>query len=244
MRKLIAFGAMAAVFAVASGALPGGQVLVGAAARGAAASAIDPGDFSPNVTNPWFPLKPGTTLIYSGTKDGQSAVESLHVSGEVQRIHGVPTRVVLDRLLLDGSLAETTRDYYTQDSKGNVWYFGEDTAELDPQGNMLSTEGTWHAGEAGAIPGIFMPATLRVGDSYRQEFYRGHAEDHFQILDLSARVSVPYGDFQHALLTKEWTPLEPGVLDHKYYVRGIGEVQEASVKGGNEELVLVDVRTD
>jgi hypothetical protein len=239
MRKPIVMGLFAATLAAAIvGSPPSGA---GTAANSSAARS--PGHFSPNVDNPWFPLKPGTTLVYGGTKDGKKAHVIYAVTKQVQKINGVPCRVVLDRLYLNGTLAETTRDYYTQDSKGNVWYFGEDTAKLDPHGNMISTDGTWHAGEAGAVPGIFVAATPKVGDSYRQEYYKGHAEDHFKILDLSTRVKVPYRSFKHALLTKEWTPLEPGVVDHKFWVRGIGEVKEVSVKGPLEKLVLIDVRT-
>jgi hypothetical protein len=200
-------------------------------------------DFSAEVDNRWFPLKPGTTLVYRGTKDEANALEYFAVSDETQRVGGVPCRVVLDRLYLDGKLAETTRDYYSQDSKGNVWYFGEDTAELETDGTMVGTEGTWHTAEAGAQPGIFMPASPSVGESHRQEYYPGHAEDLFQVMNLSATVSVPYRSFSGTLQTKEWTPLEPDVLDNKYYVQGIGEVKETSVKGPREQLVLVDVRT-
>ena len=202
-----------------------------------------PADFSPNVSNRWFPLKPGTTLVYRGTRDEKKALEYFQVTGQTQKVGGVPCRVVLDRLYLDGALAETTRDYYSQDTKGNVWYFGEDTAQLDRGGTLVGTEGTWHAGVAGAKPGIFMPAHPQPGESHRQEYYPGHAEDFFQVVNLSAAVSVPYRSFGGTLLTKEWTPLEPDVLDHKYYVQGIGTVKEQSVKGGPEQLELVDVKT-
>jgi hypothetical protein len=87
-----------------------------------------------------------------------------------------------------------------------------------------------------------MPARPRVGQTGRQEFYRGHAEDHFRVVSLRARVEVPYTSSRAALLTKEWTPLEPGVLDHKLYVRGIGLVLEQTVKGGDERNALVSVR--
>jgi hypothetical protein len=86
-----------------------------------------------------------------------------------------------------------------------------------------------------------MPAHPRVGERHRQEFYRGHAEDHFQVVSRNARNTVPYGTFTHALRTKEWTPLEPGVLDAKYYARGIGQVAERTVRGGSERAVLVDL---
>jgi hypothetical protein len=138
-------------------------------------------------------------------------------------------------------LAERTTDYYVQDKDGNVWYFGEDTAELDANGQVTSTEGTWHAGVDGAVPGIFMEAIPTVGHALAQEFYEGHAEDHFEVVSLSTPVTVPYKSFAVSLRTKEWTPLEPDVLDNKYYVRGIGEVKEISVKGPVELLELVSV---
>jgi hypothetical protein len=220
-------------------ALAAGWWATGTAAMGHTAAGTG---FSPNVTNPWFPLRPGTTLVYRGTKDDQPARDVFRVTHETVLIGRVRCQVVADQLFLGGVLEETTRDYYTQDRHGNVWYYGEDTAELDAHGNVVSTEGSWHAGVSGALPGIFMPATPRVGASFRQEFLAGQAEDHFQILDLHASVTVPFRSFPRAMLTKEWTPLEPGVLDHKYYARGIGTVKELSVKGPVEILSLVEVR--
>lgn len=201
-----------------------------------------PTDFSPDVTNPWFPLPVGRTLVYRSVKDTESGRELLTASHLTKTIDGVECRVVFDRLYLGGTLEETTRDYYAQDSAGNVWYFGEDTAEIDPHGNMISTEGTWKAGEAGARPGIFMDATPVVGRTHRQEYYPGHAEDFFSVVALSTPVRTTYRAFEATLLTKEWTPLEPGVLDHKYYARGIGTVKEITVQGGHEINTLVAVR--
>jgi len=80
-------------------------------ARSTSTTSYRAGDFSANVDNRWFPLKPGTTLVYRGTKDEGNAVEYLTVSDETQKVGGVPCRAVLDRLYLDGKLAETTRDY-------------------------------------------------------------------------------------------------------------------------------------
>jgi hypothetical protein len=195
--------------------------------------------FSARVDNPWFPLRPGTTWVYRGVKDGKRARDVVVVTQHTKTIAGAPCVAVSDRLYLDGRLEERTTDWYTQDAHGNVWYFGEATAELDRHGRVTSTEGTWQAGRNGAKPGIFMPAHPRVGDSYRQEFYKGHAEDHFRVLSLHADARSPYVSSSHALLTKEWTPLEPGTIDHKLYVRGIGTVVERTVRGGVERNVLV-----
>jgi hypothetical protein len=146
---------------------------------------------------------------------------------------------VRDRLYLRGRLRERTTDWYSQDSRGNVWYFGENTAELDTRGKVASTEGTWTAGVDGAEPGIYMPTNPRVGESNRQEFYKGHAEDHFKVIGLFSTVAGTPG--KNALLTEEWTPLEPGTLDHKLYVRGIGTVLEHTEHGGSEHAELVAI---
>jgi hypothetical protein len=205
--------------------------LIAAALSAGAAGQTSPG-FRAHVDNPWFPLVPGRTLIYNGIKDGKPSREVLTVTHRTKMVAGAPCVVVDDRLYLEGHLHERTNDWYSQDRAGNVWYFGEATAELDKSGRVTTREGSWQAGVDGAKPGIFMPARPRVGQSGREEFYKGHAEDYFKVVSL----------FGNMLLTQEWTPLEPGVLDHKLYVRGIGTVLERSVKGGNELNELVSVR--
>jgi hypothetical protein len=198
----------------------------------AAGSADAGGGYSAKVTNPWFPLVPGTTRTYIGEKDGKPARDVVTVTRRTRTIEGAPCVVVSDRLFLAGHLAERTTDYYSQDAAGNVWYFGEDTAELNAQGHVTSTEGTWQAGVDGAKPGILMPAHPRVGQAGLSEYYKGQAEDHWRV----ARFLGP-----NALLREEWTPLEPGALDHKTYVRGVGTVLERTVKGGDELDELISV---
>jgi hypothetical protein len=197
--------------------------------------------FVRGVDNPWFPLKPGTTFVYKGGKDGENGRDVVTVTNRTKTIRGVACIEVDDRLYLSGHLAERTKDWYAQDSAGNVWYFGEATAELDAAGRVTSREGSWLAGVDGARAGIFMPAHPEVGQSFRQEYYKGHAEDHFTVLSLSASVVVPYTASAHALRTKEWTPLEPDTLDHKLYIRGIGLAKEETIKGGDELWELNDV---
>jgi hypothetical protein len=230
MRAIVRAGALACAAAVT-------------AAGPAAGVAPRTASFGPNVDNPWLPLRPGTTLTYKGAKDGVAETDVFRVTRRTRVVDGVRARVVDDRVYDSRHrLRERTSDYYAQDRSGNVWYFGEDTAELDAHGHVTSREGTWHAGVDGARAGLFMPARPRVGERHRQEYYRGHAEDQFRVVSLNAPVRVPYGDFRSALQTHEWTRLEPGVLDTKYYVRGIGEVFEGSLKGPKEVFRLVSVR--
>jgi hypothetical protein len=198
--------------------------------------------FSANVTNRWFPLRRGSVYRYRGVKDGEPSREVVVVTRKTKTIDGAPCVSVSDRLYLGGRLEEVTTDWYTQDSTGNVWYFGEKTAELDAKGKVKTTAGSWTAGVDGARPGVFMFANPGPGRSARQEYLKGEAEDHFQVVRIGEPVTVPFKTFRHTMLTKEWTPVEPGVIDHKYYVRGIGTVLERSVKGPVERNELVSFR--
>jgi hypothetical protein len=205
-------------------------------------SAAAPPRFTAAVDNPWFPLKPGMTFVYRGVKDGKPTRDVVTVERAAKTIQRTPCAVVRDLLYEQGKLEERTTDWYSQDAAGNVWYFGEDTAELYPNGRVKNTDGSWLSGVRGAKAGIYMPAHPRVGATGLQEYFKGQAEDHFRVRNLSARVRTPASSSSSALLTEEWTPLEPAVLDHKYYVRGIGTVLEQTVRGGVERNTLVSVR--
>lgn len=196
--------------------------------------------FEARVDNPWFPLRPGSRYLYRGVKDGRRSRDVVTVTHRTKVIDGVPCVVVEDRLYVRGALSERTTDWYSQDAQGNVWYLGEDTAEIDRAGKVTSTEGSWQAGVDGAVPGIVMPARPRVGQSGRQEYYKGHAEDRYRVLAIFRQLTGARA--ANALLTAETTPLEPGVVDHKLYVRGIGIVLEQAERGGNERNELVSLR--
>jgi hypothetical protein len=207
----------------------------------AASPPFVPSSFVVRVDNPWFPLRPGTVYVYRGSKDGLPARDVVTVTRRTRTIEGVRATVVDDRLYLAGRLAERTTDRYAQDRAGNVWYLGEATSELDRHGHVTSSAGSWLAGRDGARPGIYMPRDPSVGEAGLQEVYSGRAEDRYRVLALHATVATPYVRSHDALLTREWTRLEPGVVDHKLYVRGVGTVREETVKGGSELAVLVSV---
>jgi hypothetical protein len=191
------------------------------------------------VTNPWFPLDPGTRYAYRGVEGTAHTRDVMIATYRTRTIDGVVCRVVFDRVWSNGRLEERTRDFYAQTRRGTVWYFGERTATLDRHGHVKSREGSFLSGVDGAEAGIFMTAHPKVGPSYYQEYYPGHALDTYTVVRRDARVAVPLLRSRHALLTRETTPLEPGVVDHKYYVRDIGSVREQTVKGGRERLWLV-----
>jgi hypothetical protein len=194
------------------------------------------------VDNRWFPLRPGNRLVYEGSEDGDRLRDVFDVAYRTRVVDGVRCRVVRDRVFRNGFLDERTTDWYAQTKGGTVWYFGERTALLDHDGHVVSREGSFQSGRDGAEAGIFMPAHPAVGQTFQQEDYPGHAEDVFTVRDVHADVSVPVLATDAALATRETTPLEPGVLDHKFYVRDIGTVREVTVSGGNESLELVEVK--
>jgi hypothetical protein len=204
-------------------------------------TADDPAEFTAEVTNPWFPLEPGTRWTYREiTEDGDEAsvvVTATPVTREVA--NGVTARVVRDTVTLDGEIIEDTFDWYAQDTEGTVWYVGEDTAEFE-NGAVSTREGSFEAGVDGAQPGVIMPASPEVGMTYRQEYYDGEAEDRGEVLALDARARVPAGAYDVLLQTADTTPLEPDVLEHKYYANGVGLVLTIDKEsGGREELLSV-----
>ena len=201
------------------------------------APAFDPAAFVPHVDNPYFPLTPGTVYAYvAQTAEGVETSE-VTVTRDTKVILGVTATVVHDRVLLNGSLSEDTFDWYAQDKAGNVWYLGEDTKQFE-NGVQVGTVGSWEAGKDGAAAGIIMLAHPRIGDTYQQENSPGVVADRARVLSLSATVTVPYGTFDNCLKTLDWTPLEPGVREFKYYARGVGAVLEVTPRGGRERVEL------
>ena len=203
---------------------------------------FDPANFAGDlIDNPYFPLEPGTTFIYEGESEGTPTREEMTVTHETKEILGVTTTVIYHLGFEDGVLIEETFDWFAQDEDGNVWYFGEDTRELDESGNVISTEGSWEAGVDGAEAGIIMLADPKKGIRYRQENAPDVAEDMAQVRRLNESLCVSYGCFDNVLVIKEWTPLERGVVELKYYAPGVGFIFGIMVKGGEEQIELVEI---
>jgi hypothetical protein len=202
---------------------------------------IDPAAFADKITNPLFPLTPGTTYIYEGTRDGVPRHAELSVTNETKTIMGVVCIVVRDVLTSNNALVEKTTDWYAQDKAGNVWYFGEDTAEYE-NGKVTSTAGTWLAGVDGALPGIVMKASPVVGDAYRQEYRPGEAEDFAKVLQLDASWEVPMGSYTHVVVTEDTDLLDTSKLEQKFYAPGVGFLgSTGSVDGHKEDTKLSSI---
>jgi hypothetical protein len=204
---------------------------------------LNPADFTTDITHPYWPMKPGTRWTYRDV-DEKGEVQTVVVvaTAETKKLaNGITARVVRDTVRSDGELVEDTLDWYAQDSAGNVWYMGEDTAEFE-NGKIASREGSFEAGVGGALPGILLPAEPQVGQKYRQEYLKGEAEDNGEVLGINQLVEVPTGRYSDALLTRDTTNLEPDVVEYKLYAPDIGPVLALDISGGaaREALVKLD----
>jgi hypothetical protein len=201
---------------------------------------LDPADFSTEIDNPFFPMSPGSSWVYEEKDvDGSRQRVEVTVTGRTKTIMGIEARVVHDVVTEDGQVKEDTLDWYAQDRAGNLWYLGEDTKEYE-DGRVSSTRGSWEAGVDGALAGILIPADPEVGLAYRQEYYEGEAEDRAKVVSVDEHVDVRYGSFDGVLETEDTTPLEPDLVEHKYYARDVGPVLAVAVAKdgrGREELV-------
>jgi len=204
---------------------------------------LNPADFTADITHQYWPMKPGTRWTYRDV-DEKGEVQTVVVvaTAETKKLaNGVTARVVRDTVSAEGELVEDTFDWYAQDSAGNVWYMGEDTAEFE-NGKIASREGSFEAGVGGALPGILLPAEPQVGQKYRQEYLKGAAEDNGEVLGINQLVEVPAGRYSDALLTRDTTNLEPDVVEYKLYAPDIGPVLAVDISGGaaREALVKLD----
>jgi len=203
---------------------------------------LDPADFVAEIDNPYWPMKPGNRWVYNETDaEGNEMQVEVTVTNDKKDIVGISATVVHDVVTEDGSVKEDTLDWYAQDVDGNIWYLGEDTKEYE-DGVVVSTEGSWETGVDDAQAGIALPANPEVGMTYRQEYLAGEAEDRAKVLSLGQHVEVPYGAFDGCLQTEDSTPLDPDVLEHKYYCRDVGPVLaiDAASGVGREELVTFE----
>lgn len=217
----------------------GSEPVVDPGDRGEYDPEIDPAAFTDVIDNPYLPLSAGARWVYEGESDGETERVEVLVTPERREVMGVKTVVVRDTVSVGGEVVEDTYDWFAQDRDGNVWYFGEESRDYE-NGEIVSTGGSWEAGVDGASPGIVMPADPAVGDVFRQEYYPGEAEDMFEVVRVDARSVVPIGTFDSVVETEDWTPLEPELVEHKYYAPSVGLVAEETTAGGKGRLVLVE----
>jgi len=201
---------------------------------------MDPANFVAGIDHLYLPYAPGTTFLYEAETDEGLEVNEVYVTDQTKEIVGVTCMVIRDLVWVEGELREETYDWFAQDVVGDIWYFGEDSTEYNEDGST-SKEGSWEAGVDGALAGVLMPGDPQPGLTYQQEYYEDVAEDTAKVLRPNATASVAYGDFEDCLVTKEWTPLAPGEVEHKVYAPGVGLVLVRELKGPTVRVELIDV---
>jgi hypothetical protein len=162
----------------------------------------------------------GQVSVLDGLEEDTQLHLEITVLDETEVVAGVTTRVVEERHAEDGELVELSRNFFVQAPDGTVCYYGEDV-DIYEGGVVTGHQGQWRAGIGVNRPGIIMPPQPAVGVEYDQEYAPGVAQDHAKIIAIEP-LSVPAGTFIDAINTEDTTPLEPGVTDHKAYVRGVG----------------------
>lgn len=198
---------------------------------------IDPARFVDRIDNPYLPLLPGARWVYEDAESGERT--EVVVTDQYKTVMGVDVVVVRDTVSEGGTVIEDTYDWFAQDLDGNVWYFGEASEEYED--GEVSTAGSWEAGVDGALPGIVMWADPQLGQAYRQEYYPGEAEDLAEVVRTGETAEVTAGSYEDVLVIEEWNPLEPDVVEEKWYAAGVGMVLERTVVGGSGQAELVEV---
>ncbi|WP_353813468.1 hypothetical protein [Agromyces sp. SYSU T00266] len=206
---------------------------------------LDPAEFSPDIDHPYWPMTPGSQWEYRELdgEGGEFRVVVTVTTDTREIANGVTARVVRDTVTtLDGEIVEDTLDWYAQHEDGSVWYLGEDTAEFE-DGEVVSTGGSFEAGVDGAEAGVLLPGDPQPGQAYRQEHLSGEAEDEGEVLRVGERAEAPYGAFADVLVTRDTTPLDPEVVEYKFYARDVGPLLALDIAGGAGREELVQVRT-
>lgn len=242
-RRATAVGALAAAMALGlgvaatAGTSRGGSHLP----QGDDPVHLDPADFSADIDNRRWPMTVGSRWVYRVTDsaDGSKKRDVIKVTDRTKLIgDGIEARVISDIVREHGKPTEVTKDWYAQDSHGNVWYFGEHTIAY--KHGKPHDNGSWQAGVDGAMPGVALPAKPKVGLSYREEYSKGEAEDQSRVLRLDAQAEVPAGHYKNVLMTEDFSPIEPKVSELKFYAKGSGQaVLAVDVSGGSEREELI-----
>jgi hypothetical protein len=200
---------------------------------------LDPGDFTTEIDSPYWPMRPGSRWVYRETTGDEVHRVVVTVTDRTRTIEGIEARVIHDLVTTPaGERVEDTLDWYAQDKDGNVWYLGEDTKEYE-DGKVVSTEGSWEHGVDGAQAGIIVATQPKQGLAYREEYYAGEAEDAAEVLSVEGKVQVPFGFFRDAMITRNYSGIEPRVEELKFYAKGVGPVLELLVSGGSGRAELL-----
>ena len=217
-----------------------------------AASFVHPDRIGHGVApNPFLPLVAGNTWTYKKDvldDEGEPEVETIHVvvTDRTKLIDGITCRVVRDTVMSGDNLIEDTDDWFAQDTRGNVWYCGEEVkdyesfeADQPEKPELVSRDGSFKAGRDGDKAGIIMLAVPRVGVTYREEASWNNAEDLSEVTSITGTDHTPAASCRDTcLVLRAFSPLSPDGDEIKYYAPGVGEISNTNEETGERaELV-------
>jgi hypothetical protein len=194
-----------------------------------------PDDLSSVVDNSFFPLSPGSSRRYEGVEVDPATGEAVEIGvhervvAVPEEVAGAPVTVLAVQEYEDGQLTETTSDYHAQRPDGTVYYLGEDV-NMYEDGQLVSHEGAWLAGEGANQAGEFMVTEPSVGQRFAQEQAPGVAEDISTVVADDLTVTTPAGTFSGCIKTQDLNPLDQSI-EHKYYCPDVGLVREEFPNG-------------
>jgi hypothetical protein len=176
--------------------------------------------------NPYFVLEPGYQLVL---ESGRTRLV-VTVLPETRVVDGVETRVVEERETEGNVLREVSRNFFAISTRTNsVFYFGEDV-DMYERGQIVSHEGTWRAGVAGARYGLMIPGLPLLRARYYQEIAPRVAMDRAEIVALGGTLTTPAGRFTDVLTVEETSALERDAREAKRYAPGVGLIQDGQLK--------------
>ena len=174
----------------------------------------------------YFNLMPGFQTVLESPEEKIT----ITVLDETKKINGIITRVVEERELKNGKLAEISRNFFAMDPKtGDVFYFGEDVDDYE-KGKIVDHAGSWKAFEKGNKPGLIVPGNPEVGMKYYQEQAPGVAMDRAEVVSISETVRTPAGEFKNCLKIRETSKTEGAAEEYKTFAPGIGLVHKEDMK--------------
>jgi hypothetical protein len=196
------------------------------------------------VTNTLFPIADLRSAILNGHVDGEpfyTETTLLPFTHLIEWTPGQCIRVLASQYtaFLDGRLTEVAIDLYAQDDDGSVWYLGEDVQDYDPQGRIVTDEGTWHAGIEGTAA-MIMPSDPQVGDANRAENIPGTVFEEVVITAVGRTFDGPSGPVEGGIVGTETH--EDGTKSDKLFAPGYGEFR--STDGSDVEALALASPTD
>jgi len=208
---------------------------------------------STEITNPWFPMKPGLRMTFEGTSVTDEGVTvkrrmQINVTDLTKTVGGVQSIVSYDLDWAKGGLVEAELECLAQDDDGNVWITGEYPEEYDNGDGKITGNPAWFHGVDEALAGLLVPAEPALASPSFSEGWGPKVEynDRGRVDSLGVTVCVPVTCYKDAVVIAESSADEVNAEQLKYYAKGVGNVAarwRGSKDTEHQILLLTKVET-